>query len=298
MIGCKFIGNSVEYYGGGMSNGTCSHPTVINCLFSDNSAGHCGGAIESYTNDPGHSPIINCIFTGNTTGGQGGAIYGGHCASPAFSNCTFYRNSARWAGGAMANPLQSFSSLANCILWANDAEEGPQISMGGGATLSIDYCDIQGGRMDIDGGEFVDWGVGNVDAEPHFADASIGDFRLKSQAGRWDANDGRWTTDEVMSPCIDVGDPNTNWTAELWPHGKRINMGAFGGTPQASMSESSLGNKADLDNDGSVNFGDFAGLANWWETESELRAEDLNRDAIMNFFDFTEFVEEWLWQEK
>jgi hypothetical protein len=66
--------------------------------------------------------------------------------------------------------------------------------------------------------------------------ADNGDYHLKSQAGRWDPKSQTWVLDELTSPCIDAGDPASDWTAELWPHGERINMGAFGGTPQASMS--------------------------------------------------------------
>jgi hypothetical protein len=32
----------------------------------------------------------------------------------------------------------------------------------------------------------LDWGVGNIDADPDFVDPTSGDFHLKSQAGRWD----------------------------------------------------------------------------------------------------------------
>ena len=63
-----------------------------------------------------------------------------------------------------------------------------------------------------------------------------GDYHLKSQAGRWDVNSQSWVQDDVTSPCIDAGDQGSDWTAELRPHGECINMGAYGGTPQASMS--------------------------------------------------------------
>jgi len=55
-----------------------------------------------------------------------------------------------------------------------------------------------------------------------------------------------WISDESTSPCIDAGDPSSDWTAEPWPNGERINMGAYGGTNQASKS----GNIADLNIDG------------------------------------------------
>jgi len=106
-----------------------------------------------------------------------------------------------------------------------------------------------------------------------------------------------WVSDEATSPCIDAGDPNSDWTAELWPHGKRINMGAYGSTPQASMSLSTVGNKADLNNDGFVNTEDLALLTEMWLTEDVLLSEDINRNGSVNFSDWAELAEQWLWQE-
>jgi hypothetical protein len=46
-----------------------------------------------------------------------------------------------------------------------------------------------------------------------------------------------WFLDEVTSPCVDGGDPNVNVSNEPMPNGGRINMGAYGDTAYASMSE-------------------------------------------------------------
>jgi hypothetical protein len=59
---------------------------------------------------------------------------------------------------------------------------------------------------------------------------------LKSQAGRWEAVSQSWVVDDVTSPCIDAGDPNSPIGDEPAPNGAIINMGAYGGTSQASMS--------------------------------------------------------------
>jgi hypothetical protein len=64
----------------------------------------------------------------------------------------------------------------------------------------------------------------------------FGDYHLKSQAGRWDPAGQSWVPDEVTSPCIDAGDPNSPAGAEPEPNGGRVNMGAYGGTGEASKS--------------------------------------------------------------
>ena len=63
-----------------------------------------------------------------------------------------------------------------------------------------------------------------------------GDYHLKSQAGRWDPVSESWIIDDVTSPCIDVGDPNSPVGDEPEPNGERINIGAYGGTAEASKS--------------------------------------------------------------
>jgi len=105
----------------------------------------------------------------------------------------------------------------------------------------------------------------------------------------------QWVFDDITSPCIDAGDPNSPWTAELSPHGKRINMGAFGNTSQAGMSLSSAGNIANLDNDplDSVDFLDLEQLIQKWLDENVLLSEDLNRDGIVSLPDYAVFAEQW-----
>jgi len=104
-------------------------------------------------------------------------------------------------------------------------------------TLSINYSNVAGGQTEatVEGGT-IKWGVGNIDSDPCFADPNNEDYHLKSQAGRWNPDSQTWIQDDVTSPCIDAGDPDSDWRAELWPHGVRVNMGAYGGTVQASLS--------------------------------------------------------------
>ncbi|NQT89281.1 hypothetical protein HQ560_21110 [bacterium] len=62
-----------------------------------------------------------------------------------------------------------------------------------------------------------------------------GDYHLKSTVGRYDPVASSWAADAAHSPCIDTGDPASPVDGELEPNGTRINMGAYGGTVEASM---------------------------------------------------------------
>ena len=66
-------------------------------------------------------------------------------------------------------------------------------------------------------------------------EAAILVYHLKSQDGRWDGQ--QWVNDDVTSFCINTGSSNSNYSDEPIPNGNRINIGAFGGTSTASMSD-------------------------------------------------------------
>lgn len=139
-----------------------------------------------------------------------------------------------------------------------------------------------------------DWhryGEGNIDVDPLFA--AEGDYHLKSRAGRWDAGARRWIYDEIGSPCIDAGDPNADWTVELWPHGGRVNLGAHGGTSQASMSLSVVGGSTDLNHDGVVDAKDLLPLSESWLSGVSPQAEDLDRDGVVNLSDLARLAAKW-----
>jgi len=114
---------------------------------------------------------------------------------------------------------------------------------------------------------------GNISVDPLFADPNNNNYHLKSQAGRWDAKEGRWTIDEVTSPCIDAGDPMTAIGREPFPNGGRINMGAYSGTAEASKSyfgkpPCEIIVAGDINGDCAVNFLDFRLVALHWLTNN------------------------------
>jgi hypothetical protein len=68
----------------------------------------------------------------------------------------------------------------------------------------------------------------------HFADELGDDYHEKSAAGRFLR--GAWVKDAVTSPAVDNGAPTAPVGSEPMPNGSRANLGAFGGTVEASLS--------------------------------------------------------------
>jgi subtilisin family serine protease len=321
---CIISDNAAAYAGGGLQY--CLGP-ISNCIISGNRADSRGGGGLS---ECSYGPISNCIIVGNSTTGSkgGGGLY--ECNAD-IVNCTIVSNSANCGGGIYDTGITTRPWLwpdpphtipvANCIIYDNRATTGTQIYLNNRGNLSLAYSDLQGDQNDVYVGyqSVFYWKAGNIDADPCFAvpgywadinDPNIpleptdpnaiwidGDYHLKSQAGRWDPNSKTWVTDDVISACVDAGDPDADWSGELWPHGKRANMGAYGGTSQASMSLSNASNIADLDLDGCVRYADLMLLADRWLTQQLLLPEDLSRDGIVNLSDFAIFAGNWSYVE-
>ena len=189
----------------------------------------------------GEATIRNCIIAANA----GAGVHGG---KPKLTNCTVVENQGPGVSAQAA-------TITNSILYFNNGPAKKILQIEGNRAVAT-YSDVQGG-----------WdGDGNIDADPLFVavgrvtDPSsplgqvpalggrltwvAGDYHLKSQGWRWNSQDGTWTSDEVTSPCIDAGDPTSALLAEplAAPNdatgtviNQRIDMGAYGGTAEASL---------------------------------------------------------------
>jgi hypothetical protein len=193
---------------------------------------------------------------GNSANDVGGGISIFHFSILTVTNCTFSGN--RSVFGSTIYSYDIWLTLTNCILW----DGGDEIWIERSLPMTITYNDVQGGWL----------GEGNIDTDPCFADANSGDYHLKSQGGRWDPNSASWVKDDVTSLCIDVGDPKSPIGLEPFPNGGIINMGAYGGTTEASKSyfgepicETIVA--GDINGDCIVNFKDFAFMAFHWLEE-------------------------------
>jgi len=248
-----------------------SAPTITRCVVTENTA----QGIYAYTSAP---KLTNCIIATNE--GAGVAVDSG--SGLAVINCTIVGNRGSGITVNMCSP-----KVVNSIVWNNS----PKQITGTRGSPVVTYSDVQGGWPN----------TGNINIDPCFADANNGDYHLQSAAGRWKPNPpgAGWVFyDANTSFCIDTGDPNSNWTAELWPNGRRINMGAYGGAPEASMSPNSIGNVADLNHDDAVDWLDFALFADSWQIERILLVEDFDRRGSVDFNDLRVLIENWLWEEE
>ena len=281
---CTFTNNSGEDGGGIFIQGqNTGEVKITDCIFIGNRAREDeGGGISIYSS-AGSVIVTNCMFTENLAPQGGGiATYSGSGCDLTVINCTFTGNS----GSGIYNGNSSLS-VTNCILWGNNGEIH--------GTASVAYSCVQGGHA----------GTGNIDADPNFAkpgywDGDVwvdGDYHLKSQAGRWYPNTESWITDTVTSPCIDKGNPGSPLGDEpVDPNNLRINMGAYGGTAEASKTPSGWGLLSDLTNDGTVSLNDLLAQIEYWLETGNKQPGDLDRNGPVNLADFVLLAGDWLEQ--
>jgi len=237
---CIITGNSApEGKGGGIYE---FNGIVTNCSIEDNIARY-GGGLADCNGVITHSFIVNNKAT--STDLINLSIGGGLCSCDGYiTNCTILGNLVLNSthdgfGGGIAD---CNGPISNCIIWDNYAPFDPQIFL----SPDLTYNCIQNWTDNAEN-------TGNIVSDPCFAEAGYwdlngtpedinddiwidGDYHLKSQAGRWDLKGHIWIQDDTTSPCVDAGDPNSDYSKELSPHGNRTNIGAYGNTNQASMS--------------------------------------------------------------
>jgi predicted outer membrane repeat protein len=137
-------------------------------------------------------------------------------ATATLINCTFSGNSSDDFGGAVNVSYDADLQLVGCVLWDNLALDGDEIHIGypGGesGTMIVSNSDVGGGEagVTIDGGT-LNWGTGNIDADPLFVDAVAGNFRLSPGSLCIDsgANNANATTTDLGGNPRFVDDPDT-----------------------------------------------------------------------------------------
>lgn len=261
LINCEFINNSSAAAGGALycyvDYVECDS-VLEDCLFQGNTTIYNGGAI--YNSGPINALLTNCIFTENASSGGGGAVRNTYYANTTFTNCIFSKNQAQTYGGGIRGSIDSKITITNCTFSSNMAisgssvacttddqngqypstiqiinsilrDSGDEIWKNDESKITVTYSNIPNSQ-----GTGPWSGQGNINADPFFADENNSDYHLKSQSGRYDPITESWVTDEMTSLCIDAGDIDSSIGAEPLPNGGIINMGAYGGTIEASKS--------------------------------------------------------------
>ena len=230
--GSSFSENMALLQGGGIFFQDMIAPydiTIANALFSHNQA-LAGGAV-AFQELKSLSNIMNCSFIDNTA----------------------TNTSQENGGGAVScygNGLNHETSISNCIFWQNTGRGRAVAAFGTSTVAYLEYSDVmpynddeeyyaQEGADVVLGSGIIHVGPNFVhDIEPDPQDRGNENFHLQSTAGRF--TDGSWNVDLTSSPCIDAGGSGSAnpYARETWPNGSRVNLGAYGNTPEASKTPS------------------------------------------------------------
>jgi len=253
-------GNLVQdEWGGGIVCLNNSLVTIKDNIIISNYARELGGGVCLWGAE---ATLENNIITKNNTNEHGGGIAGIYSILNVMNN-TIVNNTTEYMGGGIhfvhedGYGYNGFLTVLNNIIWNNEGDSelsirGPFIVAYNNISKS-DFCSQNG----------------NISLHPLFANPNNNNYHLKSQAGRYDPNSQKWVQDDKTSPCIDAGDPKTPIMYEPFPNGGRINMGAYGGTKEASKSYFGLPLcktivAGDINGDCKVDFKDFAIMARHW----------------------------------
>ncbi len=227
VIDCRFIENEASSGGAIQAVGSLSNVRIYNCIFDGNSARRTGndsasGAGAIVTNSFATTDIYNSLFINNTAV-TGGAISSLTDGEVRVYNSTFTNNDADSLGGAIRRLNVDAIVFVNNSIFSGNLPTASQIAINGqGDNDEVNYSLVEGG--------YTAPGVGNIDANPMFVDASNDDYSLMAGSPAIDAGS---SARYVGGPLSDLAgndrgqdDPDTADTGEV-VIGAVIDMGAY-----------------------------------------------------------------------
>jgi predicted outer membrane repeat protein len=229
---CELIDNTAERTGGLWltAHGNMINFTLTNSIFTGNEVlNFTGGCSFNWC----IGTVSNCLFASNIANSGGGnwnsggvSVWSG--SNVDFMNCTFADNSASYGAGLTVG-MGGIATTTNCIFWGNSTDQIALDTLNGqGGTLTVNYCDIQGGENSVN---VIDpilstltWKDGNIDADPFFVDPLLLDYHLQKSSPCIGTATDSIEINGIMCYCppFDIeGNPRPN------PTGSIPDMGAY-----------------------------------------------------------------------
>lgn len=293
------FGDLDSYFGGGIFI-SHSNPIIQNCVIFNCQANFSGGGIYLYYSDAQiirceillnrcevaggavymweSEPLMeNCVVAGNY-GAWSGGISSNDYSSSTIVNCTIADNYAEHGPDGLECYNGGHADVKNCIFWtdtrwwlqAQDEEPNENslyqrhIFVEEESSISISYCNIEGGYegVYIEPNSTLEWGRGNLNVDPCFAELFALDYHLKSGEGRW-----TWLFESN-------GDYNDDWIINFKDYAILIWFWNHPNPPAY----------VDLDNDGAIDMNDLSIFCERWLEPGDNTAawvtDDVNSPCI------------------
>jgi hypothetical protein len=268
LIGCRFIENHAPASScGGACAYFSSNVTFVDCEFSGNTAAFAGGGALVDTQSIG--TFTNCLFADNHTNTSGGGLWVNGNSQANIVNSTFVNNTAVSQGGGLRLISGGSAVVRNSILWSNSPT---QIAVAGSAgPLSVAFSNVQGGWT----------GVGNINADPQFINASKGNFRLNAASPSIDSGSNVAVPLGVMTDL----DGNPRFVDGDCDGSATVDMGAY----------EFQGKTGDLNCDGVVDGADLLILlSDWGECpDCDDCPADLDNNCVVDGADLLILLSNW-----
>ena len=252
--GCRFVGNAVRGSGVCELSGVVGCSRFRNCLWTGNEEVASG-------NETAEAGMVSLSISTTASAGD-------YTNVVSFGNCTFAYNlaAAAYNGSAALNVKQGTACVTNSIFYGNVNRAG--IAAGsdiqlvpaegknpGFARLEVDYtlfAEDSTNAVNRTGDSTIAMGTHNVYRDPKLETSARQFLALLSVPDGTTATVSRATApfcfdaaklaavramsahERRGSPAIDAGDPGSDWSKEPKPNGRRVNLGAYGNTPEAA----------------------------------------------------------------
>jgi hypothetical protein len=264
---------------------------IRNCLIVDNTTFPDCGVLPVIS---GCRNLVNCTIANNISGVTLTTKY-----SCVVRDCIIYGNQGSLTGGSTATRGFVGGVTATYSIIEDYSRVGTN------NLIDVDPCFVRTGSWEgvITSyyGSHTSTRTGESASIPLYAVGSTlveGDYHLMSEGWRWNSHEvhgSHWYFDPWTSPAIDAGDPTDGLREELervpedpegqWGFNHTINLGAYGGTVQASLAPP----EGDAPGVGAVDLKDFWPMAvgnKWWTNVTQPTWESLEVAECLNVSGF------------